>query len=84
MSNVEKYQNAFLEALNNIGSRKYLAEDLVNASTNTIQGWDSIFQMTLIAILEEAFEISIEPGDILALNSFQSGLVILNRYGLEL
>ena len=47
---------------------------------NTIDQWDSIGHMTLIADLEEAFQISFETDDIVEFSSFKKGMEILSKY----
>lgn len=46
--------------------------------------WDSIGHMELVTAIEDAFDIILETEDIIALTSFQKGLQILSRYGIEL
>ena len=47
---------------------------------NEIEEWDSIGHMTLIAAIEEKFEISIETDDIVDFSSFKKGKEILKKY----
>ncbi|MCL2508545.1 MAG: acyl carrier protein [Oscillospiraceae bacterium] len=77
MTNLKKYRAAFAEGLEIDGAQ---AE---GASVGTVAAWDSITQMSLIAALEETFEIEIEPEDIVALNSWENGIEILKKYGIE-
>ena len=42
--------------------------------------WDSVGHVNLINAIEEAFEISLEPDDILDFKSFKEGLEILKKY----
>lgn len=71
----EKYDQAFLTAFD-IDS-KMLGSDLKYES---IQEWDSIGHMALIAELEDAFEISMEMDDIIDFSSYQKGIDILKKY----
>ena len=51
---------------------------------DSVTSWDSIGQMSLIAMLEEAFNIELKPDDIIGFNSYESGISILNAYGIKL
>lgn len=77
MTNEEKYTNAFCQAFD---------IDAKTAETLTFQAidaWDSVGHMGLIAQIEEAFEIMMEPDDIVDLNSFEKGKEILAKYNVE-
>lgn len=45
--------------------------DIPLASTKTTAEWDSVAQITLIAIVEEAFDIDVAPEEIEQLVSFE-------------
>jgi len=75
MTNVEKYNKAFMETFN-------VEEGIL--STLEYQGvddWDSIGHMGLITELEDAFDIQIETDDIVDFSSYQKGKEILSKYG---
>jgi len=72
---VEKYQNAFLEAFEL--SDKSNLEDLKYQS---IDEWDSIGHMALIAELESAYGITIKTEDLIEFESYTQGVDILARY----
>lgn len=79
MNNLEKYKNAFKEALN------VEASELENLVYQSIPAWDSVGHMTLIAAIEDAFNIMMEMDDIIDLSSFEKGKEILRtKYGVEL
>ena len=46
--------------------------------------WDSVGHMTLVAALEDAFDIMIDMDDIIDLSSFEKGKEILKKYDVEL
>lgn len=46
MTNLEKYQNAFVEGL------ELPCESVESATMDTVERWDSIGQMSLMAIIE--------------------------------
>lgn len=71
----KKYDSAFISAFN-IDEEK-LGDDLKYES---IQEWDSIGHMSLIAELEDVFEISMEMDDILEFSSYEKGKKILEKY----
>lgn len=78
MTNIEKYNNAFIESLQ-------VTEDLL--ATLKYQGvelWDSVGHMTLVAALEDAFDIMMETDDIIDLSSYEKGKEILSsKYDVE-
>ena len=54
-------------------------EEIQSASPSTVDTWDSLASVTLVAVLEEEFAIQIEPEDIEHLVSFDSSLEYLNK-----
>ena len=79
MNEKNKYDEAFIVAfdLNN----NTLGPDLKYES---IPEWDSIGHMSLIAELEDAFEISMEMDDIIDFSSYKKGIEIMKKYDLEI
>ena len=75
----EKYQKAFIDGLD-IDSNC----DLNNLKFNDIEEWDSIGHMSLMAELEEAFDISLETDDIVDFSSYEKGKEILKKYKIDL
>lgn len=77
MTNLEKYRNAFIESIdieeNQLEGLKY----------QDVPGWDSIGHMSLIAALEEAFDIMLDTDDIIDFNSYEKGKEILVKYNVE-
>ena len=78
MTNIEKYKNAFVESLD------IPLENVERATMDSVTSWDSIGQMSLIAMLEETFNIELKPDDIICINSYKAGFVILKKYGIEI
>lgn len=70
-----KLESIFKEALE-------LDEDIVveNLVYNTIAQWDSIGHMTLIAEIEEAYDIMLDTDDVLDMSSFSKAKEILEKY----
>ena len=79
MSNLEKYRNAFVEGLD-------VEEDKITDSLEYegIPEWDSVGHMSLVACIEEAFDIMMATEDILDFNSFQKGIELLKKYDVEI
>ena len=79
MTAMEKYKNAFMEAFE-IKDEAGL-DDLEYMQ---IAAWDSVGHMTLIAMLEEAFDIMMDTDDIIDLSSYKKGMEILkDNYDVE-
>lgn len=79
MTNLEKYVAAFIEGLG-------VDESVVNSTLEyqSIDAWDSVGHMGLIAELEDAFDIEMETDDIVDFSSFDVGKDILKKYGVEI
>lgn len=78
MTNIEKYNNAFVESF------EISEEKLVGLTYQGIELWDSVGHMTLVAALEEAFDIMMETDDIIDLSSYEKGKEILSsKYDVE-
>ena len=73
--NLSKYQDAFIEAFEL--EDKNLLSDLKYQS---IDEWDSIGHMALMAELESAFDITIKTEDLIVFESYKQGVDILSRY----
>ncbi len=77
MTNEEKYTNAFCKAFD-------IDADIAKSlKFQSIDAWDSVGHMGLIAQLEDAFDIMLEPDDIVDLNSYEKGKEILAKYNVE-
>ncbi len=77
MTNEEKYINAFCQAFD-------IDADIAKSlKFQSIDAWDSVGHMGLIAQLEDAFDIMLEPDDIVDLNSYEKGKEILAKYNVE-
>ena len=78
MNNKEKYNKVFTESFS-INESK-LGDNL---EYNSIPEWDSVGHMSLIAELEEAFDIMMEMDDIIDFSSYKKGLELVAKYGVE-
>ena len=77
MTNLEKYNNVFCENLN------VTADQLAGLKYQGVELWDSVGHMTLVAALEDAFDIMMETDDIIDLSSYEKGIEILKKYDVE-
>ena len=55
-----------------------------NLEYDSIPEWDSVGYMTMVAALEEAFDIVLEMDDIIDFSSFNYGKEILKKYEIEM
>ena len=75
MTNREKYDQVFMDSFSVTADQ--LNEGLVYQS---VQQWDSIGHMGMVAALEEAFDIMLETDDIIDFGSYTKGIEILAKY----
>jgi acyl carrier protein len=47
---------------------------------NEFKGWDSVAHMTLVAAIEETFDIMMETDDILGMSDFEQAIEVLKRH----
>ena len=78
MNNMEKYVGAFVSAL------EVEPEDVYVLVYGESEKWDSVAHMTLVATLEDGFDIMLDMDDIIDLSSFEKGKEILAKYAVEL
>ena len=74
----KQYDQAFMTAFDIDASA--LGPDLKYES---IQEWDSIGHMGLIAELEDSFDISMEMDDIIDFSSYEKGIIIMRKYDID-
>lgn len=55
------------------------SNEIIEASSATVQSWDSVAVVTLLAVIEEEFRISIEEEDLAKFDSFQRILSYLQQ-----
>ena len=78
MTNIEKYKNAFLECL------EIPLEEVEKATMESVVKWDSIGQMTLVATIEDAFNIELEPDEVMSFVSYAAGIDVLKNHNIEI
>ena len=79
MTNLEKYNAIFAEVFG--ATAEQLGE---NYSKETVSEWDSVRQLNIISLLEETFDLMLDPEDIMACTSYKAGKEILAKNGIEL
>ena len=79
MTNREKFNQAFVEVFG-------VEESALTAefAKENVASWDSVHQLNIIAILEETFDIMMDPEDIMELTSYGKGEAIMAKYEVEL
>lgn len=78
MSNIEKYNNAFIESFG------VTEGQLPELAYQSIPEWDSVGHMQLIAALEDAFDIMFDTDDIIDFSSYEKGKEYMAKYEVEL
>lgn len=77
MDNIKKYNKAFCDVLeiaeNQLSGLVYQGTEL----------WDSVGHMTLIAAIEDSFDIMMDTDDIIDFSSYEKGKDILRKYDIE-
>ena len=79
MTNLEKYNAIFTEVFG--ATVEQLGNDY---SKDTVSEWDSVHQLNIISLLEETFDLMLDPEDIMACTSYNAGKEILAKNGIEL
>lgn len=76
-----------IEQLNNIFCEVFGVESFVLGAgfdNSSVEGWDSVRQLTLTSSIEDTFDIMLDPEDILGCNSYEAAKEILKKYEIEL
>ena len=78
MTNKAKYDEIFIEVFEiNLSD---LTDELAYQS---IPSWDSVGHMSLMAELEDAFDIMLEMDDIVDFGSYKTGIETMKKYGVQ-
>ena len=77
MDNLSKYREIFS------GSFKIPVERLPGLKYQETPLWDSIGHMALVSAIEDAFDVMLETDDIIDFSSYEKGIEILKKYGVE-
>lgn len=78
MNNLEKYNEIFCENL------QVTDDQLPGLKYQAVELWDSVGHMTLMAALEDAFDIMLDTDDIIDFSSYEKGKEILKKYDVEI
>jgi acyl carrier protein len=75
MNDLEKYNGVFTETF------AVKVEQLgANFSSDAVDNWDSVLQLSLVTAIEDAFDVMFEPEDIMDFKSYEKGKEILAKY----
>lgn len=79
MTNLEKLNNIFCEVFS-------VEATALNSEFNkdTVEGWDSVRQLSLTSAVEDEFDIMLDAEDILEFTSYNNAKQILAKYDIEL
>jgi acyl carrier protein len=77
MTNLEKLTNVFVETFSIDASKT------AGLQYQGIEAWDSVGHMSLVAAIEDAFDISLDTDDIIDMSSFEKAQEILKKYDVE-
>ena len=78
MDNLEKYNKAFTDSF------MIKKSQLPSLAYQDVNEWDSVGHMSLIAELEDYFEIEMDIDDITNFSSYEKGKEILSKYKVEI
>ena len=78
MSNLDRYKKVFIESF------EIEEEILKDLKYQDIEQWDSLGHMSMIAALEEEFDIMFEMDDIIDFSSFSKGIETLAKYDITI
>jgi acyl carrier protein len=79
VTSLEKYNAAFIETFD-------ITEEQLNSELvyQSVEAWDSVGHMQLIAALEDAFDIMLDTDDIVDFSSYDKGKEFMAKYEVEL
>lgn len=78
MKELDKYNQVFCKTFN-------VSEDVLNEgfTFRAVPIWDSVAHLSLISNLEDEFDVMFDAEDILHYGSYQNGIEILKKYGVD-
>ena len=71
--NAKKYLEIFMDVLN------VSEEDVKGLKYQSIETWDSVGHMALIAAIEDTFDLMLDTDDIIDFESYDKGMEILEK-----
>ena len=78
MNNLEKYEQTFSEIF------EIDKNELAGLEYQGIENWDSVGHMSMVAAMEDVFDIEMDTDDIIDFSSYKKGYEILSKYGIKL
>lgn len=78
MTNLEKYNESFMTCF------QVNESQLIGLTYQSVETWDSVGHMGLIAALEDAFDIMMDTDDIIDFSSYKKGIEILKKYDVNI
>lgn len=77
MTNLEKLIDIFCEVFS-------VEADALNENfdSSSVEGWDSVHQLSLSTIIEDTFDIMLDPDDIIMFTSYENVKEVLKKYEL--
>lgn len=79
MTNLEKLNNIFCEVFSVDATA--LNDEFNNC---TVEGWDSVHQLSLTSAVEDEFDIMLDAEDILEFTSYSNAKTVLTKYNIKL
>lgn len=79
MTNLEKYNEIFIEVFGVDISA--LGPEF---SKESVDQWDSVHQLNLVTLTEDTFDIMFDPEDIMAFISYEKGIELIKKQGIDL
>ena len=79
MTNLDKLNGIFCEVFSVDASALGAGFD-----NKSVEGWDSVRQLSLTAAVEDSFDMMLDPEDILEFTSYDNAKTILAKYDIEL
>ena len=79
MTNLEKYNDIFVQVFG-----ADIAQLGDNYTKDTVPAWDSVHQLNIISMIEETFDLMLDPEDIMACTSYNAGKEILAKNDIEI
>lgn len=76
MSNIDKYNQVFIDSFD------VSSDELPGLTYQSIDNWDSVGHMGMIASLEDEFDVILEMDDIVDFSSYEIGKQLLTKYGI--
>jgi acyl carrier protein len=79
MDSRQMYNQVFLDCFG-VDETQLTAE----LTYQSVESWDSVGHMAMVAQLEDSFSIMLEMDDIIDFSSYTVGIEILKKYGVEI